>query len=99
MLGVNGAGKSTTFKMLTGEETASRGEVYGNGFYRHERQQVRIYYRDDRALPAKLETSDLSRWNLCRSNASENFVCAIQQFHKWRIDGAICSEVVTTRSR
>lgn len=31
LLGVNGAGKSTTFKMLTGEEFPSTGVMYLNG--------------------------------------------------------------------
>ncbi|XP_026743629.1 ATP-binding cassette sub-family A member 5-like isoform X2 [Trichoplusia ni] len=33
LLGVNGAGKSTTFKMLTAEESATRGDIYGNGHH------------------------------------------------------------------
>ncbi|CAH0590016.1 unnamed protein product [Chrysodeixis includens] len=33
LLGVNGAGKSTTFKMLTAEESATRGNIYGNGYH------------------------------------------------------------------
>ncbi|KAH9644710.1 hypothetical protein HF086_018470 [Spodoptera exigua] len=32
LLGVNGAGKSSTFKMLTAEESATRGEIFGNGY-------------------------------------------------------------------
>lgn len=32
LLGVNGAGKSTTFKMLAGEITSTAGESYFNGF-------------------------------------------------------------------
>lgn len=31
LLGVNGAGKSTTFKMLAGEITSTSGESYFNG--------------------------------------------------------------------
>ena len=31
LLGVNGAGKSTTFKMLAGEVTSTSGECYFNG--------------------------------------------------------------------
>jgi ATP-binding cassette, subfamily A (ABC1), member 3 len=31
LLGVNGAGKSTTFKMLAGEITSTAGESYFNG--------------------------------------------------------------------
>lgn len=31
LLGVNGAGKSTTFKMLSGEVTSTAGECYFNG--------------------------------------------------------------------
>lgn len=33
LLGVNGAGKSTTFKMLTAEECATRGKIFGNGYH------------------------------------------------------------------
>ncbi|KPI94545.1 ATP-binding cassette sub-family A member 3 [Papilio xuthus] len=33
LLGVNGAGKSTTFKMLTGEECPTRGTVFANGHH------------------------------------------------------------------
>ncbi|VVC99086.1 unnamed protein product [Leptidea sinapis] len=33
LLGVNGAGKSTTFKMLVGEECSTRGRVYANGYF------------------------------------------------------------------
>ncbi|KAL0279219.1 UNVERIFIED_CONTAM: hypothetical protein PYX00_000824 [Menopon gallinae] len=32
LLGVNGAGKTTSFKMLTGEVTRSQGEAYVNGY-------------------------------------------------------------------
>lgn len=32
LLGVSGAGKTTTFKCLTGEETPSRGVVCVNGY-------------------------------------------------------------------
>ncbi|KAF9820466.1 hypothetical protein SFRURICE_009885 [Spodoptera frugiperda] len=32
LLGVNGAGKSSTFKMLTAEESATRGDIFGNGY-------------------------------------------------------------------
>ena len=31
LLGVNGAGKTSTFKMMTGEEVITGGEVYVNG--------------------------------------------------------------------
>ncbi|XP_045502150.1 ATP-binding cassette sub-family A member 2-like [Colias croceus] len=31
LLGVNGAGKSTTFKMLTADECATRGQIFANG--------------------------------------------------------------------
>ncbi|KPJ10426.1 ATP-binding cassette sub-family A member 3 [Papilio machaon] len=33
LLGVNGAGKSTTFKMLTGEECPTRGTIFANGHH------------------------------------------------------------------
>ncbi|XP_075980902.1 phospholipid-transporting ATPase ABCA3-like isoform X2 [Anticarsia gemmatalis] len=33
LLGVNGAGKSTTFKMLTAEECVTRGQIFGNGHH------------------------------------------------------------------
>ena len=33
LLGVNGAGKSTVFKMLTAEETATRGNIFINGYH------------------------------------------------------------------
>ncbi|KAL4707180.1 hypothetical protein ACJJTC_013449 [Scirpophaga incertulas] len=33
LLGVNGAGKSTTFKMLTGDEVPTRGTVHSNGHF------------------------------------------------------------------
>ena len=32
LLGVSGAGKTTTFKCLTGEEKPTLGQVYVNGF-------------------------------------------------------------------
>lgn len=32
MIGINGAGKSTTFKMLTGDVPISKGDVFVNGF-------------------------------------------------------------------
>ena len=32
LLGVNGAGKTTAFKMLTGDETITSGECYVNGY-------------------------------------------------------------------
>ena len=31
LLGVNGAGKTSTFKMLTGDNTVTSGEAYLNG--------------------------------------------------------------------
>nr|XP_049700738.1 phospholipid-transporting ATPase ABCA3 isoform X1 [Helicoverpa armigera] len=33
LLGVNGAGKSTTFKMLTAEICPTRGNIFGNGYH------------------------------------------------------------------
>ncbi|XP_047503071.1 phospholipid-transporting ATPase ABCA1-like [Pieris napi] len=33
LLGVNGAGKSTTFKMLTSSECPTRGRIFGNGYH------------------------------------------------------------------
>ncbi|CAK1553091.1 unnamed protein product [Leptosia nina] len=33
LLGVNGAGKSTTFKMLTATECPTRGRIFGNGYH------------------------------------------------------------------
>jgi len=32
LLGFNGAGKSTTFKMLTGDESVTRGDAYIDGY-------------------------------------------------------------------
>jgi ABC-type multidrug transport system ATPase subunit len=33
LLGINGAGKSTTFKCLTGEEVMTAGDIYINGMH------------------------------------------------------------------
>ncbi|XP_037294985.1 ATP-binding cassette sub-family A member 3 isoform X2 [Manduca sexta] len=33
LLGVNGAGKSTTFKMMTAEECPTRGNIFANGYH------------------------------------------------------------------
>ncbi|KAJ8717476.1 hypothetical protein PYW08_005875 [Mythimna loreyi] len=33
LLGVNGAGKSTCFKLITAEESATRGNIFGNGYH------------------------------------------------------------------
>ncbi|KAJ8718117.1 hypothetical protein PYW07_006047 [Mythimna separata] len=33
LLGTNGAGKSTCFKIMTTEETATRGNIFGNGYH------------------------------------------------------------------
>lgn len=39
LLGVNGAGKSTTFKMMTAEECATRGDIAANGQRAHQRRE------------------------------------------------------------
>lgn len=45
LLGVNGAGKSTTFRMLTGEEIPNNGIMYlGNSEININRKDVIYYY-------------------------------------------------------
>ncbi|KFM77692.1 ATP-binding cassette sub-family A member 2, partial [Stegodyphus mimosarum] len=44
LLGVNGAGKSTTFKMLTGDTNVTAGDAFLNGFsIRRDLQKVQQY--------------------------------------------------------
>lgn len=45
LLGLNGAGKTSTFQILTGEETATSGHVFIDGFSVTDNiQKVRHYY-------------------------------------------------------
>jgi ABC-type multidrug transport system ATPase subunit len=48
LLGINGAGKSTTFKCLTGEEVVTGGEVFISG------ENISKYYKKPFLLKNKI---------------------------------------------